>query len=91
MRANSCQSCAGVGKRLIPYLDADFPGQICVHKHTLKPSSTGQILPVLVLYSRTGRLVVIEGLPSYDDLKELMRTLLLEALPSRSNAAPPKK
>lgn len=80
----TCQSCSSVGKRLIPSLVVDFPGQVCIHKHTLKPSSGGQILPVLVLYSRAGRLVVIEGLPSYDDLKELTTTLL-------SDAASPQK
>lgn len=75
----TCNSCSGVGRRLIPGLAEDFPKDVCIHKHALKDPPAGQVLPVLLLISKEMRLVVVEGLPAYDELRDLVRTLLGEA------------
>jgi hypothetical protein len=74
----SCQSCSGLGKRLLPLLDRDFPADLCVHKHVLA-ASPGQTLPVLVLLSKRNRLIVYEGVPVYEDLRDLIRSLCAES------------
>jgi hypothetical protein len=72
----TCLSCSSVSRRLIPGLAEDFPEEVCVHKHALRTLPPGQVLPVLVLMSRDMRLVVIEGLPSYEELRDLVRSML---------------
>lgn len=75
----TCNSCSSVGRRLIPGLAEEFPQTVCIHKHALKDPSRGQVLPVILLLSREMRLVVVEGLPAYEELRDLVRTLLSEA------------
>ena len=59
----------------MPRLAADFPAQVCVHVRELTQPPAEQRLPLFVLYSRKSRLVVIEGMPDYDELRELLRSL----------------
>jgi len=75
----TCNSCSSVGRRLIPGLLEEFPQAVCIHRHALKDPPRGQTLPVLLLLSREMRLVVVEGLPAYEELRDLVRTLLSEA------------
>jgi len=63
----------------VPRLAADFPAQVCVHVREVPHPPAEQRLPLFVLLSRKSRLVVIEGMPDYDDLKELLRTLARES------------
>lgn len=72
----TCRTCSGVGRRLIPELVREFPWEVCIHRHSLSPPPQGQVLPVLVLYSSDVRLVVIEGLPSTEELFDLVRDLV---------------
>lgn len=72
----TCRSCSSVSRRLIPELAEEFPEEVCVHKHALRTPPAGQVLPVIVLMSRDLRLVVIEGLPAYEQIRELVRTML---------------
>jgi len=83
----TCRSCSSVGRRLIPGLSQEFPKDVCIHKHELKDPPREQILPVILLMSRESRLVVVEGLPSYEELRDLVRKLLAE---TGSSPGPPK-
>ncbi len=61
----------------------DFPTQVCVHLHE-KPSSTEvQRLPLFVLVTRQTRVVVIEGMPDYEEFKRLIDHIL--KLPGESS------
>jgi len=40
-----------------------------------RAAPAGQRLPLFVLISRQGRVVVFEGLPEYDDLKNLLQDI----------------
>ena len=72
----TCQSCAGLGKRLFSQLSRDFPTEVCVHNHIIRKLSSGQILPVIVLLSRQNDLIVYEGVPNYKEFKQLLRSLI---------------
>jgi hypothetical protein len=62
---------------MVPRLSQDFPTQVCVHVHeTHGRVPAGQRLPVFILISRQGRVVVFEGMPEYDGLKLLLQDLL---------------
>jgi hypothetical protein len=74
----SCRSCSSVTRKIIPSLAQDFPSQICIHSNTISPVPKGQTLPVTVLFSKSMRLLVIEGLPEYSQLKSLIDRLLAE-------------
>jgi hypothetical protein len=54
----------------------DFPTQVCVHAHDLPVPPSGQRLPVLVLTTPRLDLIVIEGMPSYEELKAHVERLL---------------
>lgn len=60
---------------MVPRLTQDFPTQVCVHVHEKPPAPPGQRLPLFVLVSRQSRVVVFEGMPEYDDLKQLLQDL----------------
>jgi hypothetical protein len=74
----TCQSCSGLEKRLFGSLRKDFPTDVCIHDHIIKKPAHAQTLPVIVLLSRKNRLLVVEGLPDYKELSDLLRTLIAE-------------
>jgi hypothetical protein len=74
----TCQSCSGLEKRLLGPLRREFPSEVCLHNHIIKKPASGQTLPVLVLLSRKNRLLVYEGVPDYQELANLLRTLIAE-------------
>jgi hypothetical protein len=46
-----------------------------VHAHDLPDPPPGQRLPLFVLVSRRNDVVVIEGLPDYEELRDLLLRL----------------
>ncbi len=83
----ACQGCSGLGRRIIPQLNREFPFELCVHKHIIPQPSPGQVLPVLVFLSRTNRLIVCEGVPDQGELNGLLRDLIREC----GGPPPPKR
>jgi hypothetical protein len=81
----SCRSCSSVGRRILPSLIEAYPTDLCVHRHVVSNPPRGQVLPVLVLLSRDLRLVVVEGLPSTQEITKLVGTLVCEL-----QSSPPK-
>lgn len=77
-----CKSCGSVLRRIEPRLKADFPGELCVHAHSFPEAPPGQRLPLFVLVTKRKDVIVIEGMPSYDDLRGYLQRLLGRA-PSR--------
>ena len=75
----TCRSCSSVSRRLIPALTQEFPVEVCIHKHAVRNPPAGQTLPVLFLMTRDLRLVIIEGLPGEEELRDLARRLLSQA------------
>jgi hypothetical protein len=74
----TCRSCSSVGRRILPSLTEAYPTELCVHRHVVSNPPSGQVLPVLVVLSRDLRLVVVEGLPSAEEMTKLVGTLVSE-------------
>ncbi len=63
----------------MPRLENDFHAQVCAHVHEVSDPPRDQRLPLLVAISRKHRLVIIEGYPDYEELRELLRALRKDA------------
>jgi len=61
----------------------DFPTQVCVHLHEKPAAPERQRLPLFVLVSRKNRVLVIEGLPDYEELRALIDQIV--KLPGESS------
>lgn len=58
--------------RIVPLLKRDFHTQVCVHLFEKPVVPAGQRLPLFVLVTRQNRLIMVEGMPDYPDLKALI-------------------
>lgn len=71
-----CRSCGSVTRFVLPRLRKDFPSSVCVHVHEFRKPPAGQRMPVLVALSREMHLVVVEGMPDYERLREVIQAMV---------------
>jgi len=60
---------------MVPRLTQDFPTQVCVHVFEVGAPPEGARLPLFVLVTRQNRVVTIEGMPEYEDLRRLIEEI----------------
>jgi len=74
-RPGGCRRCGGATKRLLPLVKDEFPANVCIHVREVPNFPADQQFPVFVLMSLRLDLYVIEGFPSYADLRTLLINL----------------
>jgi hypothetical protein len=79
-----------VQRRLVPLVRVDFPTQVCVHSHEIPDPPRGQRLPLFVLVSRRMQVVILEGMPEYAELNQLISAMIAgRKFSGRRPGAPP--
>ena len=54
----------------------DFPTQVCVHSHEIPDPPKGQRLPLFILVTKRMNVVILEGMPDYPELREILSALI---------------
>jgi hypothetical protein len=81
-----CKACGSATRRLLPSLQAEFGERLCAHVHEVPAPPRGGRLPVFVLATPDRRLLALEGSPSLDEARELLRSLLESRAPRLGDA-----
>lgn len=77
-----CKACGSAAKRILPRLTGDFPTQVCVHVTEMSELPKGQRLPFFIVVSKRSQVVMIEGMPEYSELQEIIRSFLKSSGPA---------